>query len=103
MSSLCNGDVHRPIRIEIFDWDSNGKHQSMGQVQKRCQVSHARACFGVCMSTIVFILSLRKVRVQTVPHVTVTLTSIRFIILRYILATSLYACTHRWRPPCTRC
>jgi hypothetical protein len=32
MSSLCNGDVHRPIRIEIFDWDSNGKHQSMGQV-----------------------------------------------------------------------
>ena len=32
MSSLCNGDVHRPLLIEIFDWDSNGKHESMGVV-----------------------------------------------------------------------
>lgn len=32
MSALCNGDVHRPLKIEIFDWDSNSKHQSMGIV-----------------------------------------------------------------------
>lgn len=32
MSALCNGDVHRPLRIEIFDWDKSGKHQSMGVV-----------------------------------------------------------------------
>ena len=32
MSSLCNGDVHRPLQIEIFDWDSNGKHETMGVV-----------------------------------------------------------------------
>ena len=32
MSSLCNGDIYRPLRIEIFDWDKNGKHQTMGVV-----------------------------------------------------------------------
>lgn len=48
MSSLCNGDVHRPLKIEIFDWDSNGKHQSMGVVSPSCI-----ACLTVgsgCMS-----------------------------------------------------
>jgi hypothetical protein len=32
MHSLCNGDVNRPLKLEIFDWDSNGKHQTMGHV-----------------------------------------------------------------------
>jgi Ca2+-dependent lipid-binding protein len=36
MASLCNGDVYRPLRIEIFDWDSNGKHQTMGIVSPCC-------------------------------------------------------------------
>jgi len=29
---LCNGDLDRPLQIQIWDWDSNGKHQSMGIV-----------------------------------------------------------------------
>lgn len=33
MSALCNGDRYRPLRMEIFDWDSNGKHQTMGVVE----------------------------------------------------------------------
>lgn len=35
MSTLCNGDVHRPLKLEIFDWDSNGKHDFMGHVSLR--------------------------------------------------------------------
>lgn len=30
LSTLCNADLDRPLRLEILDWDSNGKHQSMG-------------------------------------------------------------------------
>mmetsp|Transcript_27422 Transcript_27422/g.54902 ORF Transcript_27422/g.54902 Transcript_27422/m.54902 type:complete len:538 (-) Transcript_27422:249-1862(-) len=37
MNSLCNGDVHRPLKIEIFDWDSNGKHDTMGHVETSVQ------------------------------------------------------------------
>jgi hypothetical protein len=33
MVSLCNGDLDRPILIEIFDKDDGGKHQSMGEVR----------------------------------------------------------------------
>ena len=33
MVSLCNGDVDRPIRIEIWDHESSGKHQYMGTVE----------------------------------------------------------------------
>ncbi len=33
MAALCNGDLHRPLLLELFDWDSNGKHDSMGQVE----------------------------------------------------------------------
>jgi hypothetical protein len=32
MTLLCNGDIDRPIRIEVLDWDKNGKHAFMGQV-----------------------------------------------------------------------
>ena len=32
MSLLCNGDVDRPLRIEVMDWDKNGKHEQIGQV-----------------------------------------------------------------------
>jgi hypothetical protein len=30
MVSLCNGDVDRPIKIEVWDHEDNGKHQFMG-------------------------------------------------------------------------
>ena len=33
IQSLCNGDIERPLKIEIWDWDSNGKHDSMGVVK----------------------------------------------------------------------
>ncbi len=29
---LCNGDIDRPLRVAIFDWDKSGKHKSMGVV-----------------------------------------------------------------------
>ena len=32
MTKLCNGDIDRPLRVEIFDFDSSGKHASMGIV-----------------------------------------------------------------------
>jgi hypothetical protein len=32
MTLLCNGDIDRPIRIEVLDWDKAGKHAFMGQV-----------------------------------------------------------------------
>jgi len=32
MVSLCNNDIDRPLRIEIFDWESSGRHKSMGIV-----------------------------------------------------------------------
>jgi hypothetical protein len=33
MTALCNGDIDRPLRIEIFDFEKNGKHKSMGVVE----------------------------------------------------------------------
>ena len=33
MGPLCNGDLDRPIKWEIFDCDSGGKNESMGFVQ----------------------------------------------------------------------
>ncbi len=33
MHVLCNGDKYRPLKLEIFDWDSNGKHDTMGHVR----------------------------------------------------------------------
>lgn len=33
MTQLCNNDLYRPLKIEIMDWDSNGKHDSMGIVE----------------------------------------------------------------------
>jgi hypothetical protein len=32
LATLCNGDIHRPIKIEIFDHEKSGKHEFMGQV-----------------------------------------------------------------------
>jgi hypothetical protein len=32
MSLLCNGDVERPLRIEVLDFDKGGRHRAMGQV-----------------------------------------------------------------------
>lgn len=30
---LCNGDIDRPVKIEIFDFERSGKHVFMGQVE----------------------------------------------------------------------
>lgn len=32
VATLCNADYDRPLRIEIFDFEKSGKHQSMGMV-----------------------------------------------------------------------
>mmetsp|Transcript_21058 Transcript_21058/g.35667 ORF Transcript_21058/g.35667 Transcript_21058/m.35667 type:complete len:496 (+) Transcript_21058:87-1574(+) len=32
VSTLCGGDLYRPLKIECFDWDSNGKHDTMGEL-----------------------------------------------------------------------
>lgn len=32
MVRLCNGDVYRPLMIEVWDYDDDGKHDFMGQV-----------------------------------------------------------------------
>lgn len=56
MHALCNGDVHRPLRIEIFDWDSNGKHQSMGAVSDFPLRLSLRGCGWYCWTERVVIL-----------------------------------------------
>ena len=33
VKQLCNGDYDRPLKIEIFDWDKDGSHDSMGSCQ----------------------------------------------------------------------
>ena len=33
MGSLCNGDIDRPLKIEIFDYDENSSHDTMGIVE----------------------------------------------------------------------
>lgn len=33
LQQLCNGDFDRPLKVEIFDWESNGKFTSMGGFQ----------------------------------------------------------------------
>jgi hypothetical protein len=33
MTTLCNGDIDRPLKIEIFDYNENSKHVSMGAVE----------------------------------------------------------------------
>jgi hypothetical protein len=30
---LCNGDYDRPLKFEVFDWDSDGSHDYMGAFQ----------------------------------------------------------------------
>lgn len=32
LSALCNGDIYRPLKINIYDWNKNGKHEPMGEV-----------------------------------------------------------------------
>jgi hypothetical protein len=34
LSTLCNGDIHRPLKIEIYDWERSGKHVFMGQISE---------------------------------------------------------------------
>lgn len=33
MATLCNGDIDRPLKIQVFDWDKDGTHDSMGDVE----------------------------------------------------------------------
>lgn len=37
MSTLCNGDLDRPLKIDILDWEKNGKHNYMGTVETSCR------------------------------------------------------------------
>lgn len=40
-ASLCNGDLDRPLRFEVWDWERSGRHVSMGQA-----VTSMRALLG---------------------------------------------------------
>lgn len=33
LSSLCNGDSERPIKVEILDWESDGNHKFIGRLE----------------------------------------------------------------------
>jgi hypothetical protein len=33
LSTLCNGDLNQPIRIQVFDYESKGKHVNMGELE----------------------------------------------------------------------
>ena len=33
VNALCDGDLDRKIQVAIFDWESDGKHDSMGQFE----------------------------------------------------------------------
>jgi hypothetical protein len=33
MTQICNGDIERPLRVEIWDWEKSGRHNFMGQVR----------------------------------------------------------------------
>jgi len=37
VSSLCNNDMLRPLKIEVFDWHSSGNHVSMGEIRTNLQ------------------------------------------------------------------
>jgi len=48
MTTLCNGDPERPLKIEIFDFEKSGKHHFMGQVE--CSVSSMVKGNGIAMA-----------------------------------------------------
>ena len=31
LKDLCNGDYERPLKFEVFDWDSDGTHDTIGE------------------------------------------------------------------------
>lgn len=35
--ALCNGDYLHPLRIEVWDWDRNGKHDHLGVLTTNLQ------------------------------------------------------------------
>eukprot|EP01038_Epipyxis_sp_PR26KG_P008215 gene8215-11116_t len=49
MSTLCNGDLDRPLKLELLDYDTNGKHDSMGIVESsvRAMISNHNAPMDV--------------------------------------------------------
>ncbi len=30
VEQLCNGDITRPIKVDVFDWSRTGKHELIG-------------------------------------------------------------------------
>jgi hypothetical protein len=32
VSMICNNDYHRPLRLQVYDWDKDGSHDDMGFV-----------------------------------------------------------------------
>lgn len=50
MSKLCNSDLHRPLKIEVFDFEKSGKHVFMGQatgVSVNSMISNGTAGFNI--------------------------------------------------------
>jgi Ca2+-dependent lipid-binding protein len=37
VSQLCNGDFHRPLRFECFDWDQGSAHDFIGAFETTVQ------------------------------------------------------------------
>ena len=50
VAKICNGDLHRPLLIEIYDYDNDGSHDSMGSV--RCNLNTVIANVGVAFDVI---------------------------------------------------
>jgi Ca2+-dependent lipid-binding protein len=45
---LCNGDLHRPLKIQIWDYDTDGSHDFIGEFESSTQglISAAEAGAG---------------------------------------------------------
>lgn len=50
MSVICNGDVYRPLKFEVFDWDKDGTHDLIGSLET--SVSALRVSVGERMELI---------------------------------------------------
>ena len=44
---ICNGDIDRPLRIEVFDFEKSGKHVFMGQVDTCVRCAHILICLSI--------------------------------------------------------
>lgn len=42
LEELCYCDLEWPLRIEIFDWNSNGKHRNIGKFETNVKTLQSR-------------------------------------------------------------